>query len=40
MDISRFQFGEFEANFSWFSLEAIVDEVFEIAAFIAESKGI
>lgn len=40
MDMSKFEFGQFQLNFSWFSFNDIVDEIFEISEFLALQKKI
>eukprot|EP00347_Sterkiella_histriomuscorum_P023280 403335252 len=40
MDMSKFEFGQFQLSFSWFSFNEIVDEIFEISEFLALQKKI
>lgn len=40
LDISRIEFKNFQINYSWFSLNNVIDEVFDIVEYQASSKGI
>eukprot|EP00347_Sterkiella_histriomuscorum_P009997 403339079 len=40
MDMSKFQFGQFTINSTWFNFNEVVDEIFEITTFLADQKKI
>ena len=40
MDLSRFQFNEFQLNLSWFTFHEVVDEVISMCQFQAQSRKV
>lgn len=40
LDLSKIQFNSFEQNLTWFSLQRVIDDVFDMVDFQALDKGI